>query len=124
MVRTPDTSDRVIDTRDRLLRPLVLLAVRLPEQVRFHQDLVLLEVSDANGLFAAVDVVALDNGVLVRARGDADFDLRVCGSERGEVVEEKLARGSRVSIEFSHCPTHSQFASLGFDRKRWQRRKK
>lgn len=91
MVRRPDASDTLVQTRDRLLGPLQLLAAGLLEQVRLLQDLLLLQIPDADGLLTAIDVVTLDDWVLVRSRRDADLDLGVLLCEGGERVLEEGA---------------------------------
>ena len=93
VIRGPNTSHRLINTSNRLLRSLVLLPARLPQQIRLHQHLVLLQIAHADRALAAVDVVALDQGMFMRTRGDTDFDLRVCGGEGAEVVQEELTVG-------------------------------
>lgn len=67
MVRTPNASNTLIRTEDRLHRLLQLLPARLFQQVRLLQYLFLLQISDADGLLTAVDVVALDDRVAVRS---------------------------------------------------------
>lgn len=95
MVGTPDTTHTLVGTHNRLHRPLQLLTAGLFEQVRLCQNLLLLHVAYADCFFAAVDVVAPDHGVLVRARRDADFNLRVglCKGRQG-VFEERAVEGA------------------------------
>lgn len=66
MVRGPDASDAVVDTRNGLLGALQLLPTGFLQQVRLLEYLFWLEVPHTDGLLASVDVVALDHWVLVR----------------------------------------------------------
>lgn len=91
MVRRPDTSDRVVDTLDRLGNPLELLSARVPQQLNLLEDLQRLQVAHADGLLLAVDVVADYDGVLIGSRRHGDFDLGVCGGELGEDGLEEAA---------------------------------
>lgn len=67
MIRRPDTSNTLVQTRDRLLGILQLLPTGLLEQVRLLKDLFRFEVPYAYRLFSPIDVEALDDGVLVRS---------------------------------------------------------
>lgn len=89
VIRRPDASHTLVQTCDWLLGPLQLLSAGFFEQVGLLHNLLGLEVSDANGLLSAVDVVALDDGVFVRSWGDSDLDLGVglCKGREG-VLEE------------------------------------
>lgn len=91
MVRGPDTSHTLVNTGDRLLGALQLLAAGLLQQVRLLEDLFGLQISDADCLLTTVDVVTLDDGVFVRPGGYSDFDLRVCFGEVGEGVFQEGA---------------------------------
>ena len=66
MVRGPDASDTVVDTRNRLLGALQLLPAGLLQQVRLVEYLFRLEVPHTDNLLASVDVMALDHWVLMR----------------------------------------------------------
>ena len=66
MVRGPDASDTVVDTRNRLLGALQLLSAGLLQQVRLLEYLFRLEIPHTAGLLASVDVMALDHWVLMR----------------------------------------------------------
>lgn len=66
MVRGPDASDTVVDTRNGLLGALQLLPASLLQQVCLVEYLFRLEVPHTDSLLASVDVVALDHWVLVR----------------------------------------------------------
>lgn len=89
MVRRPDTSDTLVDTRNGLLGALELLPTSLFQQVRLDQYLLWLKIPHTDRLLAAVDVLASDNGVLVRPWGNPDFDLGVCFGEVGESASEE-----------------------------------
>lgn len=121
MIRRPNTSHRLVNTGNRLLRSLVLLSARLLQHVRFHQHLVLLQVSHADRALAAVDVVAFDNRMFARTWGDADFDLRVCGGEGAEVVDEELAVTEKLMI--APRTVHLFLASPDFEIMKCLRRK-
>ena len=71
MIWRPNTSDTLIDTRNRLLCPLEFLSTRLLQQVGLLQDLFGLEISHADGLFSSIDVEPLEYGMLVRSRRKA-----------------------------------------------------
>jgi hypothetical protein len=98
VIRRPNATDTLVDTRDRLLSPLVLLAAVLLQEVRLLEYLLGLEVSHADGLFAAVDKVAFNDGVLMWSRRDADFDLRVLFRESCKLVLEEGPGNKRISI--------------------------
>lgn len=88
MVRGPDASDTLVDTRDGLLGALQLLSAGLLQQIGLLAYLLRLEIPHANRLLPSVDVVSLDYGVLVWPRRYPDFDLRVCFREGRKVVFE------------------------------------
>lgn len=100
MERRPDTSDTLVKTGNRLLGALELLPTSLLEQHGLVEDLLRLQIAHADGLLTAVDVLALDDGVLVRSWRDPDFDLRVCFGERGECVFEEGAAGLLEHVLF------------------------
>ena len=87
MVGTPDTSN-ALARRDDILPPdlLVLFPTGLHEQLGLHQYLLFLHVPDTDGLFASVDVIALDDGVLTRPGRDANLDLRMRCRESSEQI--------------------------------------
>lgn len=91
MIRRPDTADTRIDTGNRLIRALLLLPTRLLQQRRLLANLFRIHISHFEHLIFAVDVVAAENGMGVRTRRDADFDLRVGFCEGGEVFVEVFA---------------------------------
>jgi hypothetical protein len=102
VIRRPNATDTFVDTRDRLLSPLVLLAAVLLQEVRLLEYLLGLEVSHADGLFAAVDEVAFNDGVLMWSRRYADFDLRVLFRESCKLILEEGPGNKRISILRSH----------------------
>lgn len=67
MIRRPDTTYAVVDTRNGLFGALVLLATGLLQHVCLDTDLLGLEVPHANCLLSSVDVLSLDDWVLVRS---------------------------------------------------------
>lgn len=92
MVRGPDASDTLIDTRNGLFGALQLLPAGFLEQVRLLQYLFRLEIPNTDGLLASINVVSSDHWVLVRPRRDSDFDLRVCSGEgRKSALQEGTA---------------------------------
>jgi hypothetical protein len=95
VVWRPDTTHTLVQTCDRLLGPLQLLYTGLLEKVCLLQDLAGLHVPYTDRLLAAVDVEALDEGVLLWSGRDPDLNLRVLAGERLEVV---LQEGTVKSI--------------------------
>lgn len=91
VVRTPDTSNTLVDTLNWLGNPLQLLSARIAQQLCLLQHLFLLQVSHADCLLAAVDVVADYYWVFSWSRGNGHFDLGIRGCELGEGVAEKGA---------------------------------
>jgi hypothetical protein len=104
VIRRPNATDTLVDTRDRLLSPLVLLAAVLLQEICLLEYLLGLEVSHTDGLFAAVDEVTFNDGVLVWSRGYADFDLRVLFGESCKLVLEEGPENNRISILLSQHP--------------------
>lgn len=86
MIRRPDTSDTLVDTRDWLLGVLQLLSTCQLKQIGLLKYLLGLKVPDTNRLLPSIDIVSLDDGMSIRPWGYADFDLRVRLCEGGEVV--------------------------------------
>ena len=82
MERIPDTSYTLVHTLDGLCDLSKLFAAGIAQELGLFHDLFLLQAAYANGLFAAVDVCALDDGVFARARRDGDFNLGV-GAGKG-----------------------------------------
>lgn len=82
------------------LHPPHLLPIRIAQQFRFLENLLLLQISYAYHLFAPVDVLAADYGVAVWTGGDVDLDLGVSATEGGEDRGAKeLAGGGAVSTD-------------------------
>ena len=98
MIWGPDTSHTLVDTGNRLLGALQLLAAGFLQQVRLLENLFGLQISNADRLLTTVDVVTLDDGVLVRPGGYSDFDLRVGFGEVGEGVFQEGAGKRNVSV--------------------------
>lgn len=84
MVWRPDTTHTLVQTSDRLLRPLQLLAAGVLENHRLLQDVFGLQVPHTDRLFTAIDVVTLDDGVLLVSWRYTDFDLRVFPGKGGK----------------------------------------
>lgn len=84
VVRGPYASDGLVDTLHGLGGPPVLLAAAVAEDLGFLEDLIGLHVAHADRLFAAVDVLCDNNGVLGRPRRNGELDLGVGGGELGE----------------------------------------
>jgi hypothetical protein len=87
--RIPDTSDTLIHTLDGLCDLFQLVAAGVAQEFGLLHDLLFLQAADADGLFTAVDICALDDGVFARARRDGDFDLGVCAGKGWEIVFEE-----------------------------------
>ena len=83
MERTPYPPDTLIRTLNRLRNPLQLLPTRVSQKLRLLQDLLLLQLAHAYGLFPPVDVVPTDDRVFAGSGRDVNFDLRVCSREVG-----------------------------------------
>ena len=82
MHRTPDPSNVLIHTNHIFASDqFVLLPAVRHKKLDFLQNLILLEVSQAHGLLAAVDEVRLDDGVFIRARRYPELGARVSLSE-------------------------------------------
>lgn len=92
MERVPDTSYTLVVGLDGLCDLSQLVAAGIAQQLSLLHNLLLLEVAHTDGLFAAVDICALDDGVFAWARRDGDFDLGVCAGKGWEVVLEERAR--------------------------------
>lgn len=91
VVRTPDTSDTGVDTVDRFVDSLQLLSVGVAQKLSLLQDLDWLHIPNANGLFAAIDVVADNDGVFRRTGRYGELDLGVCGGELGKLRLDEAA---------------------------------
>lgn len=91
MKRTPHAPNTLIQTLHRLRDLLQLLPIRTPQQQRLIQNLMAVHISNADGFFATVDVLAFDDGVFVRSGRDGDFDAGVFFREGGEFGFEEVA---------------------------------
>lgn len=91
MVWTPDTSDTLVDTPDRLGKLLVDFTVHLAQQLDLLENLVRIEVSNADWPVVAIDEVANNDGVLLRPWRHGDFDLGVFCGEGWEMLPDELA---------------------------------
>ena len=91
MERIPDTSDTVVDTLDGLCDLFQFVTAGVAQEFSLFHNLLFLQTADANGLFTAVDICALDDGVFAWTRRDGDFDLGVCAGKGWEVVLEERA---------------------------------
>lgn len=89
MVRRPNTTHTLIQTRHWLLGSLQLVPAGLLEDRGLLHDVTGLEVSHADSLLLAIDVVALDDGVLGRSWRDADFDLGVFTGKSSEILGQE-----------------------------------
>lgn len=96
MKRTPNPPNTLIQTLHGLRHPLQLLPTRLLQQRRFIQNLQLMQIPHADGLRASVHVVADDDGVSARSRGDGDFDPGVLFREGGEFDFDEFTVGFGV----------------------------
>lgn len=85
VVRGPDSSDTLVDTRDGLIDTLDLVAAGVSQQLGLLEDLRGLHVGDADGLLPAVDVVADHDGVLPRPGRHGELDGRVRLGKLGEM---------------------------------------
>lgn len=86
MVRRPNTSDTLVDTRNRLLSVLQFLPTCLLEQISLLKDLLWFKVSDTNGLLSPIDIMPLNDRMLIRSRRNPDFNLRVRFRKGREVM--------------------------------------
>lgn len=91
MERIPDTSYTLVHTLDGLCDLSQLFAASITQELGLLHNLFLLQAAYANGLFAAVDICALDDGVFARTRRDGDFDLGVGAGKGWKIVLEESA---------------------------------
>jgi len=84
VVRRPDTTHTLVQTGNRLLGPLQLVAAGVLENHSLLQDVFRLEIAHTDRLLTAIDVLALDDGMLAVAGRNADLDLRVFSRECGK----------------------------------------
>lgn len=91
---TPHPPDTLVHTHHILAADQLILAPRIAhEELRLLQYLLLLQVPHTHGLGPAVDVIRLEDGVVIRARGDAEFDAREAPRQRGQE-----RRGEEVAL--------------------------
>ena len=96
MERTPDPSHALIFTQHVPAPNLSILAtLTLDQQFTFLHDLLLLQISDADGLLAAVDVVGAQDGMFVRTWGDMDAHLGMGSGEAWEESRGQEGAGSK-----------------------------
>lgn len=85
MHRTPNSSDTFIRADHGFPSDQFILLARIRnEELDFLEDLLFLEIAQADGLFAAVDVVRFHDGVFVGSGRDTKFRAGVFGGEIGE----------------------------------------
>lgn len=114
MVRGPDSTHTLVDTRDGLVDTLDLVSAGVPQQLGLLQDLRGLHVGDADGLLPAVDVVADHDGVLPRPRRHGELDGRVSLGELGEMGLDEGA-GRQVAGQLSRlCYNKNTDGQIGF----------
>ena len=89
MIRTPHAPHTLIKTLHRLRNSSQLLPIRIPQQLRLLQHLLLRQVPYTYRLFASVDISAFYDGVSARPGRYGDFDLGICGGEFVEGVAEE-----------------------------------
>jgi len=94
MVRRPDTSDTLVDTRYRLIDPLVLLPIGVTQQLGLLENLRWLHVLDADSLLKPVDVVADHDGMFSGPWGNRKLNGWVGG---GEVLKVGFNKGIHAS---------------------------
>lgn len=93
MIRTPYTSDTVVDTVDGLLDLLDLLTARVPQELELLLDFGRLPVLDADGLLLVVDVVADQYWVSSRSWRHGDLDGRIVDGKLGQAGPDEFAAG-------------------------------
>ena len=91
VVGTPDTSDTLVGTLDRLLELLDLLAARVPQDLSLLQNFERLHVPDTNRSLAAVDEVAHEDGMLGWSWRHCELDLGMRSRELWENGFDKAA---------------------------------
>lgn len=94
MERTPYPPDALIHTLDGLRNPLQLLPACVSQKLGLLQDLLLLQLPHAYGLFPTIDIVPPNDRMFAGSGRDVDLDLRVRSGEVGEsALEEGLHAG-------------------------------
>ena len=97
MKRTPHSSHTLILTPNRLVRPDISPPARIPQQHHLLQYRTRLHIADADRLFPAIDIRALDDRMPSRSGRDTDLDLWVLAREDWELGGYEGA-GERVSM--------------------------
>jgi hypothetical protein len=95
VVRTPYASYALVDTLDRLVHPLDLLAAGVPEVLRPLKNFGGLHVLYADISLTTVDVLADNDGVFPWSGGDDDLDLWMRGRE---LWKKGLDEGARKPL--------------------------
>lgn len=93
MVWRPDTTHTLVQTGNRLLGALQLVSASILEDHSLLQDVFGLEIAHTDGFLIAVDVLALDHGMLLVSRRNADLDLRVLFRELRKGLSQEGAAG-------------------------------
>jgi hypothetical protein len=91
VIRTPYTSDTLVDTLHRLGDPLRYFTTGISQEDRLLQYLLLLQILHADCFVPAIDIVSHDDRVFPRSRRDGHFDLGVRCSEFGQGVANEGA---------------------------------
>lgn len=94
VVRRPNASDAGLSAPHGLVGTPQLVAAGIPQQFHLLQNFIWSEVSDADRLRSAIDVVPNGDGVLAGSRRDGNFDLWVVGCELGQERLDETAKGS------------------------------
>jgi hypothetical protein len=81
VIRTPYASNTLVQTLDGLRDLLQLLPTGISQQLRFLQDLFLLQIPDTYCFLSPVDVMSDDDWMFPWSWRDYHFDLRVRSCE-------------------------------------------
>lgn len=99
MERRPDTTHTLVQTRNRLLGPLQLLPAGLLKDHGLLQNLARFHITDTDGLFAAIDVLAFDDRMLGWSGRHSDLDLGVFARKVGECFGQEGTVGWQVNTK-------------------------
>lgn len=89
MIRTPNTSNTLVDTLHWLRNPLQLLTTCIPEQLRLLQYLLLLEIPNTYSLLSTIDIMPYYDRVSPRPGRNNHLNLGICGGEfRQRIAKE------------------------------------
>ena len=94
---TPDASHTLVHTVYGLVHALQLLSTGVPQQFSLLLYQLIRHVPHANNLFSSVDIVASDDGMVVRSGRHRNFDLRIFLGKSGEGVFNECLHASRAS---------------------------